>query len=169
MFHILTPSSIFIITLTEQISLYIIIGWPRNCLYCISTIGCHHIKSIYGDVNLIDTCFYIKKEFFQPLFRALPAKKRILLTIYFSLFSLRLIQQYTSANGRVVKSMDLSSNVRMYAWVCTTPPPPPPPFLLIFFPYFFHRFSHNLFFHLHSTTVRRVGGGGGGSEGEKPV
>ena len=65
------------------------------------------------EAQFIDTCFYIKKYFFQPLFRALPAKKRILLTIYFSLFSLRLIQQYTSANSRVVKSMDLTSNVRI--------------------------------------------------------
>ena len=79
------------------------------------------------EAQFIDTCFYIKKEFFQALFRALPAKKRILLTIYFSLFSLRLIQQYRSANGRVVKSIDLSSNVRMYAWVRIPPRPLPPP------------------------------------------
>ena len=112
--------------------------------------------------------FLYKKEFFQALFRALPAKKQILLTIYFSLFSLRLIQQYTSANGRVVKSMDFSSNVRMYAWVRTPlPPPPPTPVSANFFPYFFHRFSHNLFFHVRSTRVRRVGGGGGGGRGGK--
>ena len=104
------------------------------------------------EAQFIDTCLYIKNEFFQALFRALPAKKRILLTIYFSFFSLHLIQQYTSTNGRVVKSMDLSSNVRMYAWV-RTPPPPPPPVSANFFPYFFHRLSHNLFSHVHSTTV----------------
>ena len=69
------------------------------------------------EAQFIDTCFYIKKEFFQPLFRALPAKRRILLTIYFSLFSLRLIQQYTSANGRMVKSNGIiheKSNTRTY-------------------------------------------------------
>ena len=84
--------------------------------------------------------FLYKKLIFPATLPALPAKKRILLTIYFSLFSLRLIQQYTSVNGRVVKSMDLSSNVRMYAWV-RPPPPTHPPFLLFFFHIFFIVFS----------------------------
>ena len=40
------------------------------------------------EAQFIDTCFYIKKEIFQPLFRALPAKKADIANhLFFPFFS----------------------------------------------------------------------------------